>query len=95
MAYLFCALYGLFIPIGGMGPSYLSSELFGQRDYAAIFGFVNLFFLLGGAAGPLLSGLMADVYGSYRVAFWLYLGMLLLAFALITLALRKRQPPRD
>lgn len=95
VAYLFCALYGLFIPIGGMGPSYLSSELFGQRDYAAIFGFVNLFFLLGGAAGPLLSGLMADVYGSYRVAFWLYLGMLLLAFALITLALRKRQPPRD
>lgn len=92
VAYLFCALYGLFIAIGGMGPSYLTSELFGQKDYAAIFGFVNLFFLIGGAAGPLLSGLIADFFGSYRVAFWLYLVLLIVSFALITLAIRRRAP---
>jgi len=51
------------------------AEYFGMRAHGAIFGTVLFFGTLGGAAGPVLAGLVFDTTGGYLMAF---LGLLVL-----------------
>jgi MFS family permease len=52
-----------------MGP--IVAEIFEGRHYGSIFGTLSVPLILGGAAGPWLSGVIHDATGSYRMAFLL------------------------
>jgi len=69
MLYLFVPVYGF--AHGGfftlMSP--LIGELFGIRSHGSIFGILLFIGQSGGAIGPLISGHLFDVTGSYQVAF--------------------------
>lgn len=69
MLYLFAIFFGL--AWGGLGVNILalSSELFESPNLGAIFGALEIGFALGGAAGPLLGGIIFDTTGSYTMAF--------------------------
>ncbi len=58
--------YGLTAVMGAM-----VAEIFQGRNFGGIFGTVMLAALLGGAAGPWLTGALHDALGDYTLAFWL------------------------
>ena len=47
------------------------AELFGIKSHGSILGAVSFTFTIGGAAGPVVTGYIFDVTGSYQVAFLL------------------------
>src|SRR5881397_621941 len=49
-------------------------EIFEGRHYGAIFGTLMLAAIVGGAAGPWLTGALYDITGSYTPAFWIAIG---------------------
>ncbi len=69
MLYLFVIAFGF--AHGGMGPSEspLVAGLFGLSSHGLIFGIVSFGFTIGASVGPLLSGYLFDVSGSYQTAF--------------------------
>jgi MFS family permease len=58
--------YGLTSVIGA-----IPSEIFEGKHYGTIFGTLMLASILGGAAGPWLTGALHDATGSYAAAFWI------------------------
>jgi MFS family permease len=60
-----------------MGP--IPAEIFEGRHYGSIFGTVMLAAILGGAAGPWITGVIYDATGSYSVAFWIAAGCSLIS----------------
>jgi MFS family permease len=50
-------------------------EIFQGRHYGAIFGTITVAALCGGAAGPLVTGVLHDLAGSYSQAFAIAIGM--------------------
>jgi MFS family permease len=65
-------------------------EIFEGPHFGAIFGAVMLAGLLGGAAGPFLTGWLHDLTGTYVAAFWLGIGASLMAAVAVTLAAPRR-----
>ena len=53
----------------GASESPLIAELFGLRSHGLIFGVAALGFTIGASVGPLLTGYVFDVTGSYQAAF--------------------------
>jgi nitrate/nitrite transporter NarK len=62
-----------------------------MRSHGTIFGFVLFFGTLGGTVGPLLSGRIFDVTGSYDIAFMILIGFAIFGL-LLTAALRPVKP---
>jgi MFS transporter, OFA family, oxalate/formate antiporter len=87
MLFLFAIIYGF--AHGGfftvMSPTL--AEFFGIGSHGVIFGMVLFSGTVGGAAGPLLAGILFDASGSYQVTFWILTGFGVLGLAL-TSALR-------
>lgn len=79
-AVLFAVLFGMFAAIAAMGPSYLTSEMFGKKDYGLILGIVMMFFQLGGALGPALSGVIFDITGEYKITWIIFIALLIVTF---------------
>ena len=73
--------------------SMLASTRFGLLHYGAVFGALNLWLSLGTATGPLFSGVMHDLMGSYRAAFIIFAGLLALALPAILLIGKPTQLP--
>ncbi len=69
MLYLFVIAFGF--AHGGMGPSEspLVAGLFGLSSHGLIFGIISFGFTIGASVGPLLTGYLFDVSGSYQTAF--------------------------
>jgi len=61
--------YGLTAVMGA-----IPLEIFEGRHYGSIFGTVMLAAILGGAAGPWVTGVIYDATGSYAMAFWIAAG---------------------
>ena len=84
MLLLFAAIYGF--AHGGfftvMSPAI--AELFGTGSHGAIFGVVLFSGMIGGAIGPLLTGRVFDVTGSYHTAFIFLIGAAIAGLILIT-----------
>jgi MFS family permease len=55
--------------------SAIPAEIFHGRHYGGIFGTLMGIGILGGAAGPWLTGLAFDLGGSYAAGFWLAIGL--------------------
>ncbi|WP_040210915.1 MFS transporter [Clostridium polynesiense] len=85
-AILFALIFGAFIAIAAMGPSYLTSEIFGKKDYGTILGTVIMFFQFGGAVGPTLSGLIYDTTGAYKITWIIFIVLLVITFSTFLLA---------
>lgn len=58
--------YGLIAVLGA-----ITAEIFEGRHYGVIYGTLSLGVMVGGAAGPWLTGAMHDWTGSYTGAFWI------------------------
>jgi MFS family permease len=67
-----------------MGP--IPAEIFAGRHYGAIFGTVMVAAILGGAAGPWITGVIYDATGTYSIAFWIAAGCSLISILAIWLA---------
>jgi MFS family permease len=61
-------------------------EIFEGKHYGSIFGTLMLAALAGGAAGPLVTGILHDIYGNYTVAFMIGIGVAGLSAVSIWLA---------
>jgi LPXTG-motif cell wall-anchored protein len=81
---------------GCLGPllPIIAAHRFGRENMGRIFGWLTFFAAgIGGSLGPLAGGLVYDLTGSYRSAWWLILGLILAAAAgILTL---KRHPTAD
>jgi MFS family permease len=67
-----------------MGP--IPAEIFEGQHYGSIFGTVMVAAILGGAAGPWLTGAVYDATGTYSIAFWIAAGCSLISILAIWLA---------
>jgi MFS family permease len=67
-----------------MGP--IPVEIFAGRHSGAIFGTVMVAAILGGAAGPWITGVIYDATGTYSIAFWIAAGCSLISILAIWLA---------
>ena len=64
------------------------SSVFGQRDYAAIWGLVSMANVLGQAIGAPLWGLAFDLTGSYIPGMYVSAAVIALSFAMLAWASR-------
>ena len=82
-------LYAMVVAQGAIGYGLTSvmgaipAEIFEGRQFGSIFGCVMLSAILGGAAGPWLTGILHDRFGDYAVAFLLSIGLSLVSAAAI------------
>ncbi|MGE5256726.1 MAG: MFS transporter [Hyphomicrobiales bacterium] len=79
---------------GCLGPllPIIAADRFGHQVMGTVFGLQTFFVVgLGGSLGPLVGGLIYDATGSYRPAWWLNLGLLVVATAGIA-TLKRRRP---
>jgi MFS family permease len=67
-----------------MGP--IPAEIFAGRHFGTIFGTVMFAAILGGAAGPWMTGIVYDSTGTYSIAFWIASACSLFSCAAIWLA---------
>jgi MFS family permease len=67
-----------------MGP--IPAEIFEGPHYGSIFGTVMVAAILGGAAGPWITGIIYDATGTYAIAFWIATGCSLISILAIWLA---------
>ena len=61
-------------------------EIFQGKAFGSIFGVVTIAVMAGGAAGPWMTGVIYDVTGSYRTAFWLAMVCCFISIVAIWLA---------
>jgi MFS family permease len=73
--------YGLVSVIGA-----IPAEVFEGRHYGTIFGTLMLASIVGGAAGPWLTGTLHDATGSYTAAWWIAIACSALSIVAIWLA---------
>ncbi len=62
------ALYGLAAGTATTAPAYLTNVMFGQKEYAKIFGFTMMLFLLGATAGSIITSVVYNA--SSYVTMW-------------------------
>jgi len=64
----------------------ISAEIFEGSHFGSIFGAVMVAAILGGAAGPWVTGVLYDATASYSVAFWIAAGCSTISILAIWLA---------
>jgi MFS family permease len=69
MFYAFAVAFGFAYSTMGTSISPIAARLFGLRSHGLIYGVAALGGSLGGAVGPLLTGYIFDITGSYEIAF--------------------------
>ncbi|MDA8124664.1 MAG: MFS transporter [Deltaproteobacteria bacterium] len=72
----------------------ITGDFYGRHHYGKIFGTLQGFSTLGGIAGPVLTGFVYDVTGSYRLAFIAFAAMMGLTGLMISI-LRRPLPARS
>lgn len=90
-AYLFALCFGLGNMSSSITSATLTSDLFGLSEYAAIYGFFNMFIYGGVALAPLAASAIYDKMGSYRSAWYLFVGVMALSCSLLFATLTKRR----
>jgi MFS family permease len=73
--------YGLTSVIGA-----IPAEIFEGRHYGSIFGTLMLASIVGGAAGPWVTGLVHDATGGYTAAWWVAIAGCVISATAIWLA---------
>ena len=87
----FVILFGLGLGGGAVLVPLLIGEYFGLRAFAKVLGLITISATLGAATGPVVTGRIFDVMGSYDLAFTLHIAAFMAAGVAIYLL---RKPPR-
>ena len=87
IAIIFGLVFGFANAIMTIPPPLLTAEMFGQRNYGVIYGVMSICYTLGSGIGMPLSGTIFDKTGSYLPAFYLYIGLAVLAMIIALAAL--------
>ena len=90
IAIVFSVLFGLSIAVRTVIPPLMTARVLGQKHFAVIYGFLNIFTTLGTAIGVPLSGFIYDWTKSYSLAFALYIGICLIAAAAGIVVMKRR-----
>jgi MFS family permease len=69
MFYLFVGVFGIGYGVCFTSESPLVAWLFGVSSHGLLLGIISFGFTIGAAIGPLLTGYIFDVTGSYQAAF--------------------------
>ncbi len=69
MLYLFAVVFGLAMSTMGPSESPLVARLYGLSSHGLIYGVLGIGFTAGGAVGPVVTGYIFDLIGSYQLAF--------------------------
>jgi MFS family permease len=81
MAVVFNVLFGFSIAVRTVLPPLMTAKVLGQKHFAVIYGFLNIFTTLGTAVGVPLSGFIYDATKSYYMAFALYIVLCIITAA--------------
>jgi len=94
MAYLFAVIYAL--GYGGAIPLTLNfrGRLFGRKAFATLGGITSALTSIAAVAAPVFAGYIFDVSGSYKVAFYTFLGMVALSGVIFLLIRYPKTPAR-
>ena len=87
--YLFAISFGLCACVSSLWPSYGVGKIFSDENYSATLGIANLFFVIGAALGPFFSGVMADSQFGYGMAWFVYIFLTGIYWALFIRCLKK------
>jgi len=79
VAIAFNVLFGFSIAVRTVMPPLMTARVLGQKHFAVIYGFLNIFTTLGTAVGVPLSGFIYDYTKSYHMAFALYIVLCIIA----------------
>ena len=79
LAFIFAALKGLSVFAYMIGPSMLTGSFFGQKDFGAILGVVQIFFAVGFAAGSSVFAVLVDKFG-YTPAWWAVFAFIVICY---------------
>lgn len=85
MFYLFAIVLGIAMGSIGTSESPLVARLFGLKNHGLIYGIFVLGFTAGGAVGPLVTGYIYDITGSYYNAFLACIAFAVVGFILAVL----------
>ncbi|MDO5417556.1 MAG: MFS transporter [Lachnospiraceae bacterium] len=78
-------LFGMTTAVQVMSSTYLTNKFFGEKEYSSNFGLINTMLFLGVSIGVPFSGFIFDTTGTYKAAWAVYAGiMILVMFALFT-----------
>jgi len=82
LLYTFVVVYGL--GYGGAIPLTIAlrADLFGRKNYATIAGIAQSLSVIGTVTAPLFAGYLFDMTRSYTLAFYIFMGMIVLSGAL-------------
>ena len=83
VAIVFGAFFGLVCSMTTVTPPYLTALIVGRRNYAGIFGLVNVFFNVGVAVGAVAAARVFDATGSFNGA-WIAFAVLMVIAAFTT-----------
>jgi len=94
LLYLFVVVYGL--GYGGVIPLTfaLRADLFGRKNYATIAGISMAMATIGTVAAPIFAGYLYDVTQTYNLAFYIFMGMIVVSGVLFLLIPRPAPPQR-
>jgi MFS family permease len=87
--YIFAILVGMAFGDCGTQESTLVAWLFGLSSHGLLLGFAVFSWTMGAAVGPIISGYIFDATGSYQPAFYMFVGLAIIAVILTMLI---RQP---
>ena len=68
-------------------PAVIMSKVFGTKEYAGIYAFANLFFLIGAALGSVLTSIIQGIVG-YGLTWVVYMVFAVLLFVCVAGALK-------
>lgn len=89
---LFAVVHGLSWGLRGPVMQAIRADYFGRTYFASILGFSFMVVMVGMMSGPVIAGLMVDLFGSYRSGFFLLAGMALIGSVFFMFA-SKPTPP--
>jgi len=91
-AFVFAVLFGLTSRGEGTLVNIILAHYYGRNSYGAIHGFVGPFHMVGLGLGPLIGALAFDFAGSYEGLYNIFIGVSMIAAALLWLS-KKPIPP--
>ena len=94
-AYLFAIAFGFSVVISTLGPPFMTNDIFGSKDFGAIFGIVQVFFVVAGSLGVIVSGLIYDLTESYRVAWFFFLGLFIFSMLCVLIANSMKEKTKE
>jgi len=94
LLYVAAFLFGIGFSLAMVPPPVLTRQLFGSKDYSAIFSYVTMGTALLGGLGTYIFGVIFDLTGSFYGAIVMCLVVYILSYFLVALALKLGKGPR-